>query len=51
LGQPQGQSLGEAQEVFRGAASDGGYGVSPVIWRDDQGDIAAQGGDPALLDL
>ena len=34
----RGQSLGEAQEVFRGEASDGGYGVSPAVLRDDQGD-------------
>ena len=35
----RGQSLSEAQEVFRGEASDGGYGVSPAVLRDDQGDI------------
>jgi prolyl oligopeptidase len=34
----RGQSLDEAQEVFRGAASDGGYGVSAAVLRDDQGD-------------
>jgi prolyl oligopeptidase len=32
------QSLDEAREVFRGEASDGGYGVSPAVLRDDQGD-------------
>jgi prolyl oligopeptidase len=34
----RGQSLDEAREVFRGAAADGGYGVSPSVLRDDQGD-------------
>jgi prolyl oligopeptidase len=32
------QSLDQAEEVFRGAAADGGYGVSPMVLRDDQGD-------------
>ena len=34
----RGQSLDDAREVFRGEASDGGYGVSPAVLRDDQGD-------------
>ena len=34
----RGQSLDQAHEVFRGEASDGGYGVSPIVLRDDQGD-------------
>jgi prolyl oligopeptidase len=34
----RGQSLDQAEEVFRGEASDGGYGVSPMVLRDDQGD-------------
>jgi len=35
----RGQSLSQAQEVFRGEPSDGGYGVSPAVFRDDQGDV------------
>ncbi|HEX4198334.1 MAG TPA: prolyl oligopeptidase family serine peptidase [Caulobacteraceae bacterium] len=34
----RGQALEAAEEVFRGGASDGGYGVSPSVLRDDQGD-------------
>ena len=34
----RGQSLDQAQEVYRGEASDGGYGVSPAVLQDDQDD-------------
>jgi prolyl oligopeptidase len=34
----RGQSQDQAQEVYRGEASDGGYGVSPAVLHDDQGD-------------
>ena len=33
----RGQSLNEAKEVFRGEASDGGYGVSPMVLSDASG--------------
>jgi prolyl oligopeptidase len=33
----RGQALADAQEIFRGAASDGGYGVSPVTLHDGDG--------------
>lgn len=35
----RGQTLAQAQEVFRGAASDGGYGVSPSVLRDGAGNV------------
>jgi prolyl oligopeptidase len=33
----RGQPLADAQEIFRGAASDGGYGVTPVTLHDGDG--------------
>jgi prolyl oligopeptidase len=33
----RGQSLAQADEIFRGTAADGGYGVSPVVLRDAAG--------------
>lgn len=33
------QTLAQAQEVYRGAASDGGYGVSPTVLRDSTGNV------------
>jgi prolyl oligopeptidase len=36
----RGAPLADAVEVFRGAASDGGYGVSPVAFDDGQGNHA-----------
>jgi prolyl oligopeptidase len=35
----RGQTLAEAQEVYRGSASDGGYGVSPAVLRDSAGNV------------
>ena len=37
----RGQTLAEATEVYRGDRSDGGYGVSPVVYRDAAGAIEA----------
>jgi len=37
----RGDSLKEAREVYRGSASDGGYGVSPEVLRDGAGNILA----------
>jgi prolyl oligopeptidase len=37
----RGQSLDQAVEVYRGTATDGGYGVSPYILRDADGVIQA----------
>jgi prolyl oligopeptidase len=37
----RGQSLSEAHELFRGAAKDGGYGVDPVVLRDEDGKVQA----------
>jgi prolyl oligopeptidase len=42
----RGQPLDAAQEVFRGDATDGGYGVSPTVLRDDQGDVLIVFGRP-----
>lgn len=36
----RGQPLAEAAEVFRGAKSDGGYGVTPLVFHDGAGDAA-----------
>ena len=33
----RGAPLAEAQEIFRGAAADGGYGVTPQTFHDDEG--------------
>jgi prolyl oligopeptidase len=33
----RGQSLAQAREIFRGTASDGGYGVSPIVLYDAAG--------------
>lgn len=37
----RGQTLAQATEVYRGAASDGGYGVSPSVYRNAEGGIEA----------
>lgn len=37
----RGQSLADAEEVFRGDAGDGGYGVDPLVLRDDVGVVIA----------
>ena len=37
----RGQSLAQAVEVYRGDISDGGYGVSPAVYRDKHGRIEA----------
>ncbi|OYW34483.1 MAG: S9 family peptidase, partial [Brevundimonas sp. 12-68-7] len=35
----RGQTMAQATEVFRGSASDGGYGVSPTVYRDGAGEV------------
>ena len=35
----RGQTMAQATEVYRGAASDGGYGVSPSVYRSAKGDV------------
>jgi prolyl oligopeptidase len=35
----RGQTLAQAQEVYRGSAGDGGYGVSPTVYRSAKGDV------------
>jgi prolyl oligopeptidase len=37
----RGQALADAQEVYRGTAADGGYGVAPVVLRDPDGRLQA----------
>ena len=37
----RGQTLAQATEVYRGDVSDGGYGVSPAVFRDKTGAVAA----------
>lgn len=37
----RGQSLAQATEVYRGEQGDGGYGVSPSVYRDGDGNILA----------
>ena len=37
----RGQTLGQATEVYRGEAGDGGYGVSPYVLRDGSGAVQA----------
>jgi prolyl oligopeptidase len=37
----RGQPLSAAKEVFRGQASDGGYGVSPLVLTDPDGEVQA----------
>ncbi|HYD26623.1 prolyl oligopeptidase family serine peptidase [Brevundimonas sp.] len=37
----RGQTLAEATEVYRGDIGDGGYGVSPGVYRDGDGEILA----------
>jgi prolyl oligopeptidase len=37
----RGQTLAEATEVYRGDQGDGGYGVSPAVYRDRDGNIEA----------
>ena len=37
----RGQTLAQASEVYRGEQSDGGYGVSPAVYRDKDGKVTA----------
>jgi prolyl oligopeptidase len=37
----RGQTMAQATEVFRGSAADGGYGVSPTVYRDGAGEVLA----------
>ena len=37
----RGQTLAQATEVYRGEQSDGGYGVSPAVYRDKDGTVTA----------
>lgn len=37
----RGQTLAQAIEVYRGEQSDGGYGVSPAVYRDRDGKVSA----------
>lgn len=37
----RGQTLAQATESYRGDATDGGYGVSPAVYRDAQGQVSA----------
>jgi prolyl oligopeptidase len=37
----RGQTLAQASELYRGSASDGGYGVSPDVLRDSAGKVLA----------
>lgn len=37
----RGQTLAQATEDYRGDASDGGYGVSPAVYRDKDGKVTA----------
>ncbi len=37
----RGQTLAQATEVYRGDIGDGGYGVSPSVYRDKQGTVTA----------
>ena len=37
----RGQSLAQATEVYRGEQGDGGYGVSPAVYRDKDGKVTA----------
>jgi len=37
----RGQTLAQATEVYRGEQSDGGYGVSPAVYRDKAGKVMA----------
>ena len=37
----RGQTLTQATEVYRGDQSDGGYGVSPAVYRDKDGKVSA----------
>lgn len=37
----RGHALADAREIFRGRADDGGYGVTPVVLRDSEGNEAA----------
>ncbi|HZV85646.1 MAG TPA: prolyl oligopeptidase family serine peptidase [Brevundimonas sp.] len=37
----RGQTLAQATEVYRGEQSDGGYGVSPSVYRDKEGRVEA----------
>lgn len=37
----RGQTLAQATEVYRGQQGDGGYGVSPAVYRDKDGNVEA----------
>jgi prolyl oligopeptidase len=37
----RGQTMAQATEAYRGSASDGGYGVSPSVYRDGAGNVLA----------
>ncbi|MFN4042162.1 MAG: prolyl oligopeptidase family serine peptidase [Brevundimonas sp.] len=37
----RGQTLAQATEVYRGEQGDGGYGVSPAVYRDKDGNVEA----------
>ncbi len=37
----RGQALAQATEVYRGEQGDGGYGVSPAVYRDKEGKVTA----------
>ena len=37
----RGQTLAQAEEVYRGEQGDGGYGVSPAVYRDKDGRVLA----------
>ncbi|HRO32431.1 MAG TPA: prolyl oligopeptidase family serine peptidase [Brevundimonas sp.] len=37
----RGQTLAQATEIYRGDAADGGYGVSPAVYRDAEGQVSA----------
>jgi prolyl oligopeptidase len=37
----RGQTMAQATEVYRGSATDGGYGVSPTVYRDGAGNVLA----------
>ncbi|CAN5322026.1 prolyl oligopeptidase family protein [soil metagenome] len=37
----RGEALADATEIYRGAVTDGGYGVSPIVYRDGDGAVQA----------
>lgn len=38
----RGEAISEGREIFRGEASDGGYGVSPLVYRNDRSEVIAK---------